>query len=93
MPINAECNPAAIRANASGLVAVRSTAGSTVENDSMSSLNRALLLNCANGSLSSGGQFCMPLSKPVYNVPFGPSTAAPLRIAPLPSREPTRFAT
>src|SRR5881628_1817111 len=45
------------QANASGDVAERSTAGSTVENDSMSSLNFAWLeLNCANGSLSSGGQ-------------------------------------
>src|SRR5205823_6160841 len=55
--------PAAWRANASGLVAVRSTVGSTVENDSMSSLNLALLVNCANGSLLSGGQFRIPVRK------------------------------
>jgi hypothetical protein len=51
-----------MRANASGLVAVRSTAGSTVENDSMSSLNSAWLpLNCSYGSLSSEGQFRIPV--------------------------------
>jgi hypothetical protein len=57
-------SPAAWRANANGLVAVRSTAGSTVEKDSMSSLNLAVLLNCANGSPSSAGQFRIPVWNP-----------------------------
>src|SRR6266511_1013792 len=81
-------------AKARGDVADRSTAGSTVENDSMSSLNLALPeLNCANGSLSSGGQFLIPVWSPVKSVPLGPSTTAPSRTGGEPSREPSRFAT
>src|SRR5919204_3368497 len=78
--------PAACQAKASGDVAVRSTAGSTVENDSMSSLNWALAeLNCAKGSLSSGGQFRIPVRNPVKIVPFGPSTTAPFSTGGEPS--------
>src|SRR5262245_24247909 len=87
-------NGTVCHANASGDVADRSTAGSTVENDSMSSWNLPLVeLNGANGPESSGGQLRMPDWNPRYSVPFGPSTTAPFRIVPVPSSEPSRFAT
>src|SRR4029453_2578903 len=82
------------QAKASGGVADRATAGSTVEKDSMSSRNFFLPeLNAANGSLSSGGQLRIPVWKPLWIVPFGPSTTAPLRMGSVPSSAPTRFAT
>src|SRR6186997_1901389 len=81
------------QAKASGDVAERSTAGSTVENDSMSSRNFPLLeLKVAKGSLSSGGQLRIPDWKPLNSVPFGPSTTAPFKTGVDPSSEPTRFA-
>ena len=60
----------------------------------MSSRNLAwVLLNWAKKSLLSGGQLRMPVTTPVYSVPFGPSTTAPFRTGAEPSSEPAMLAT
>src|SRR5207253_205233 len=87
-------NPAAWRAKAMGLVAVRSSAGSFVDQDWTLSLYFAPLLplNCLKASPPLGGQFFMPLTLPEEVTRFGPSTAAPASIGGEPFREPARFA-
>src|SRR5580704_18630429 len=65
-------------ANAIGVAAVRSRAGSSVDHDCTLSWKTAVaLLNWANASTPSAGQVRMPLTTPVAAKELGPSTAAP----------------
>src|SRR6476646_4703094 len=86
-------SPAAARANASGLVAVRSMAGSTVDHDCTLSLNLAALLNFLKGSTWRTGQSRIPSTLPLEVPTFGPSTAAPASTGGAPFSDPARFAT
>src|SRR6476646_2765555 len=86
-------SPAAARANASGLVAVRSMAGSTVDHDCTLSLNLAALLNFLKGFTLCAGQSRIPSTLPLDVTTFGLSTAAPASTGGAPFSEPARFAT
>ncbi len=85
--------PAIVQENASNDDAVKSIAGSTVENDCTLSWYTALFpLNCANTSTPFAGHARIPVSEPLVEIELGPSTAAPFSTGVVPSREPTMFA-
>src|ERR1019366_540272 len=81
-------------ANAIGVAALRSSAGSSVYHDCTLSWYTAVVpLNCANLSRPAAGQVRMPATTPVAAKEFGPSTVAPARIGGAPLSEPARLAT